>query len=76
MCNSIFITNNYLFLPTFFIANCNFIFDVRKVELTVPSDVLIAIIPPDPFCFLLNVCSMTWSNGNSLKFPLDLLTEK
>ena len=41
-----------------------------------PSNVLIPIIPPDPFCSMLIICSMTWSGGNLLKLPLDLLTEK
>ena len=34
------------------------------------------IIPPDPFCSLLIVCSMTWSGGSFLKLSLAFLTEK
>ena len=43
---------------------------------TAPSDVLVPVIPPNHLGSSLIVFSMTWSGGNLLQLPLDLLTEK
>ena len=43
---------------------------------TAPVNVLIPVIPPAPFCSLLIVCSVTWSEESILSVPLVFLTVK